>query len=107
MSEREKVDTYTIPPNFAESGKWFSGRVSAGNVVEAAVMSLILLKILLQIPVEGKAKIYLGSTLRYVIEMAGNNDFEVDLHTKDEGRAVEGDMIYLELDENGLILVER
>lgn len=54
-----------------------------------------------------KAKIYLGSTLRYVIEMAGNNDFEVDLHTKDEGRAVEGDMIYLELDENGLILVER
>lgn len=60
MSEREKVDTYTIPPNFAESGKWFSGRVSAGNVVEAAVMSLILLKILLQIPVEGKAKIYLG-----------------------------------------------
>ena len=42
MSEREKVDTYTIPPNFAESGKWFSGRVSAGNVVEAAVMSLIL-----------------------------------------------------------------
>lgn len=30
MSEREKVDTYTIPPNFAESGKWFSGRVSAG-----------------------------------------------------------------------------
>ena len=51
MSEREKVDTYTIPPNFAESGKWFSGRVSAGNVVEAAVMSLILLKILLQVPV--------------------------------------------------------
>ncbi|MFR1173878.1 MAG: hypothetical protein ACLSEA_10155 [Thomasclavelia ramosa] len=56
MSEREKVDTYTIPPNFAESGKWFSGRVSAGNVVEAAVMSLILLKILLQIPVEGERK---------------------------------------------------
>ena len=52
MSEREKVDTYTIPPNFAESGKWFSGRVSAGNVVEAAVMSLILLKILLQVPVD-------------------------------------------------------
>ena len=44
MSEREKVDTYTIPPNFAESGKWFSGRVSAGNVVEAAVMSLIFIK---------------------------------------------------------------
>ena len=60
MSEREKVDTYTIPPNFAESGKWFSGRVSAGNVVEAAVMSLILLKILFQIPVDGKMKIYLG-----------------------------------------------
>ena len=50
MSEREKVDTYTIPPNFAESGKWFSGRVSAGNVIEAAVMSLILLIILVQIP---------------------------------------------------------
>ena len=33
MSEREKVDTYTIPPNFAESGKWFSGRVCAGHVV--------------------------------------------------------------------------
>ena len=62
MSEREKVDTYTIPPNFAESGKWFSGRVSAGNVVEAAVMSLILLKILLQIPVEGKAKNYFYSS---------------------------------------------
>ena len=56
MSEREKVDTYTIPPNFAESGKWFSGRVSAGNVVEAAVMSLILLKILLQVPVDGRTK---------------------------------------------------
>lgn len=54
-----------------------------------------------------KAKIYLGSTLRYVVEMAGNNDFEVDLHTKDEGKAVEGDTVYLELDENGLVLVER
>lgn len=54
-----------------------------------------------------KAKIYLGSTLRYVIGMEGNTDFEVDLHTKDAGKAVEGDVIYLELDENGLILVER
>ena len=34
MSEREKVDTYTIPPNFAESGKWFSGRVSAGEKLQ-------------------------------------------------------------------------
>lgn len=54
-----------------------------------------------------KAKIYLGSTLRYVIEVAGNKDFEVDLHTREEGKAAAGDTIYLELDESGLILVER
>ena len=31
MSGKEKVDIYTIPPNFAESGKWFSGRIDAGE----------------------------------------------------------------------------
>lgn len=54
-----------------------------------------------------KARIYLGSTIRYVIAVAENNDFEVDLHTKDEVKAFEGDSVYMELDENELIPVER
>lgn len=60
MSGKEKVDIYTIPPNFAESGKWFSGRIDAGNAVEAAILSLFLVKLLLELPIDGEMKIYAG-----------------------------------------------
>lgn len=60
MSDKERVDIYTIPPNFAESGKWFSGRIDAGNAVEAAVLSLFLVRLLLELPIDGEMKIYAG-----------------------------------------------
>lgn len=60
MADREKVDIYTIPPNFAEQGKWFTGRIAAGNVIEATILSLLLLKILMEIPIENRMRIYLG-----------------------------------------------
>ena len=60
MSDKERVDIYTIPPNFAESGKWFSGRIDAGNAVEAAILSLFLVRLLLELPIDGEMKIYAG-----------------------------------------------
>lgn len=60
MSQRERVDIYTIPPNFAKEGTIFSGRIEARNAVEAAVLVFLLLQLLLSLDFGVKGKIYIG-----------------------------------------------
>ena len=53
MSQRERVDVYTIPPNFAKEGTIFSGRVEARNAVEAAILVFLLFQVLLSLDIVG------------------------------------------------------
>ncbi|MGE4484667.1 MAG: ABC transporter ATP-binding protein [Oscillospiraceae bacterium] len=53
------------------------------------------------------ARIYLGSTVRYIVDCGESKEFEVDLHTRDSGHCAEGDTVFLELNENELVLVDR
>ena len=55
-----RVDIYTIPPNFAEEGTLFSGRVRTRNAVETVILVFFLLQALLALEWEMKAKIYAG-----------------------------------------------
>lgn len=47
IAQRERVDVYTIPPNFAQEGTIFSGRVRLRNAFEAGLLALLLLQALL------------------------------------------------------------
>lgn len=60
MSQKERVDVYTIPPNFAKEGTILSGRVEARNAIEAAVLVLLLFQILMALDLNVKGKIYAG-----------------------------------------------
>ena len=60
MAQKEHVDVYTIPPNFAKEGTILSGRLEARNAVEAAVLALLLLQILMAVDISAKGKIYAG-----------------------------------------------
>ena len=60
MPQKERADTYTIPPNFAKEGTILSGRVETRNAVEAAVLVFFLLQVLLSLDCGTKAKIYAG-----------------------------------------------
>lgn len=60
MSQKERVDVYTIPPNFAKEGTILSGRVEARNAVEAAALVLFLLQVLMMLDLGVKGKIYVG-----------------------------------------------
>lgn len=60
MSQKERVDIYIIPPNFAAEGTLFSGRIKARNAVEAAVLVLFLLQILLSVDLSVRGRIYAG-----------------------------------------------
>lgn len=60
MSQRERVDVYTIPPNFAKEGTIFSGRIEARNAVEAAILVFLLLQVLLSLDIGVRGKIYVG-----------------------------------------------
>ena len=60
MAQKEHVDVYTIPPNFANEGTILSGRLEARNAVEAAVLALLLLQILMAVDISAKGKIYAG-----------------------------------------------
>ena len=54
MAQKEHVDVYTIPPNFAKEGTILSGRLEARNAVEAAVLALLLLQILMAVDISAK-----------------------------------------------------
>lgn len=60
MAQKEHVDVYTIPPNFAKEGTILSGRLEARNAVEAAVMAPSLLRLLMMAELSPKGKIYAG-----------------------------------------------
>ena len=52
MDQDDRIEIYTIPPNFAEEGTLFSGRIKTRNAVETAI--------LLSLDLSVKAKMYLG-----------------------------------------------
>ncbi len=60
IAQREKADVYTIPPNFAQEGTIFSGRVRLRNAFEAGVLALLLLQVLMATNLSVKGKIYAG-----------------------------------------------
>ena len=60
IAQRERVDVYTIPPNFAQEGTIFSGRVRLRNAFEAGLLALLLLQALLATDLGVKGKIYAG-----------------------------------------------
>ena len=49
IAQRERVDVYTIPPNFAQEGTIFSGRVRLRNAFEAGL--LIYAGVIVMIPI--------------------------------------------------------
>lgn len=59
--------------------------------------------------VEGivKAKIYLGATMRYLVDAGEGKEIEIDVQTKDLVDCTEGDTLSFVLDETKLILVDR
>ena len=38
MEQEDRIDIYTIPPNFAEEGTLLSGRIKTRNAVETGVI---------------------------------------------------------------------
>lgn len=60
MSQREHVDVYTIPSNFAKEGTILSGRIEARNAVEAVILVFFLFQILLSLNLGVRGKIYIG-----------------------------------------------
>ena len=53
------------------------------------------------------ARIYLGSTVRYLVDVGEGKEIEIDLQTKNLVDRKEGETLFLSLDENSLILVDR
>ena len=60
MMQRERSDVYIIPPNIAKEGTLFSGRIEGRNAFEAAVLFIVLFRILFFIDVSIKLRIYIG-----------------------------------------------
>lgn len=54
------MDVYTIPPNFAQEGTLFSGRVRFRNAFEAGILGVLLFQILLSMDWGIRVKIYVG-----------------------------------------------
>lgn len=59
MMQRERSDVYIIPPNFAKEGTLFSGRIEGRNAFEAAVLFIVLFRILFFIDVSIKIRMEL------------------------------------------------
>ena len=60
MNENNRIDIYTIPPNFAEEGTILSGRVKTRNAFETALILAVLVPIIMSLNVTGKTKLYIG-----------------------------------------------
>ena len=60
MNQEERIDIYTIPPNFAEEGTMFSGRIKTRNAVETAVLLLVLVPVIIMLDTTLKNKLYIG-----------------------------------------------
>ena len=76
IAQRERVDVYTIPPNFAQEGTIFSGRVRLRNAFEAGLLALLLLQALLATDLGVKGKIYAGVIVMIpIVIFAVKSDF--------------------------------
>ena len=51
MNEDNRIDIYTIPPNFAEEGTILSGRVKTRNAFETALILAVLVPIIMSLNV--------------------------------------------------------
>lgn len=60
MEQEERIEVYTIPPNFAEEGTMFSGRVKTRNAVETAILLIVLVPLLFSLDTTVKIKMYIG-----------------------------------------------
>lgn len=60
IANKERVDVYTIPPNFAQEGTILSGRIGIRNAIETGFLVLFLLQILLSLDWGVRGKIYAG-----------------------------------------------
>ena len=58
--DEDRIDTYMIPPNFAEEGTMFSGRVKTRNAIETALILMILVPALLMLKIPSRAKMYVA-----------------------------------------------
>ena len=60
MEQEDRIDIYTIPPNFAEEGTLLSGRIKTRNAVETGVILLVLVPVLLSLNATARVKMYIG-----------------------------------------------
>lgn len=60
MSGDNRIDIYTIPPNFAEEGTILSGRVKTRNALETALLLSGLVPLIMSLDMAGKTKLYIG-----------------------------------------------
>lgn len=60
MDREDRIDIYTLPPNFAEEGTMFSGRVKSRNAVETAIILMVLVPLLFSLDTTVKVKLYIG-----------------------------------------------
>lgn len=60
MKDEERVEIYTIPPNFAEEGTILSGRIKTRNAIELAVLSIVFLLVMITVHVSLKVKLYIA-----------------------------------------------
>lgn len=71
MRQEDRIEIYTIPPNFAEEGTLLSGRIRTKNAVETAVMLLVLLPLLFSLETSTKGKMYLGMIVLVPVVILG------------------------------------
>lgn len=60
MEQEDRIEIYTIPPNFAEEGTLLSGRIKTRNAVETGVLLLLLVPFLLSLDTTARVKMYLA-----------------------------------------------
>lgn len=60
MEQEDRIEIYTIPPNFAEEGTLLSGRIKTRNAVETGVLLFVLVPILLSLDTTARVKMYLA-----------------------------------------------
>lgn len=71
MEQEDRIEIYTLPPNFAEEGTLLSGRVKTRNAIEAAALLLVLTPILLTLEIPAKAKLYLAMVILVPLVILG------------------------------------
>ena len=60
MDQEDRIDIYTIPPNFAEEGTMLSGRIKTRNAIETAAVLMVVVPVLLSLEVTVRTKMYLA-----------------------------------------------